>query len=229
MLIELATRDRTTTTRFYERALGFWTEGERLRFGAQSIELVDASRGGHAMLAANDLAFQHFAICVHDIEAAYDRLSEATGWTPTSRGGPVKLPVRSGGVTAFKFRDPEGHPLELIEFPEQRAEGIDHTAIVVSDTPASIAFYDRLGFEAKATTLNHGPTQDALDGLDGTRVEVTALQPGQAERPHLELLCYRQPRSTRTPITFDDVLATRIVLSSQGREIVDPDGHRLLV
>ena len=39
------------------------------------------------------------------------------GWTPISTSGPQLLPAASGGVSAFKFRDPEGHPLELIAFP----------------------------------------------------------------------------------------------------------------
>lgn len=30
----------------------------------------------------------------------------------------ARLPESSGGVTAFKFRDPDGHPLELLAFPD---------------------------------------------------------------------------------------------------------------
>ncbi len=33
--------------------------------------------------------------------------------------GPERLPARSGGVSAFKFRDPDGHPLELLAFPPE--------------------------------------------------------------------------------------------------------------
>ena len=54
-------------------------------------------------------------------------------------------------MTAFNFRDPDGHPLELLYFPAGQGRqvwhsqdqgpvnfGIDHTAVIVSDTPASM-------------------------------------------------------------------------------------------
>ena len=39
---------------------------------------------------------------------------------PISPDGRVRLPDNSGGVTAYKFRDHDGHPLELLEFPQGR-------------------------------------------------------------------------------------------------------------
>src|SRR5262249_25717905 len=80
-------------------------------------------------------------------------------FTPISVGGPQILPPRNGSVRAFKFRDPDGHPLELLYFPpgqgrpiwHQQARddtflGIDHSAIGISDTSVSLAFYaDILG------------------------------------------------------------------------------------
>ena len=73
--------------------------------------------------------------------------------TPISRGGPVTLPKSAGGVTAVKFRDPEGHPLEFLQFPPGAnpdwkgagVMGIDHSAISVSDVAASRRFYARHG------------------------------------------------------------------------------------
>src|SRR5204863_4115187 len=72
----------------------------------------------------------------------------------------------AGGIKAFYFRDPEDHVLEIIWFPTGKGNpkwqqptdrlvsdrplflGIDHTAIVVSDTEKSMEFYrDRLGFK----------------------------------------------------------------------------------
>ena len=50
------------------------------------------------------------------IGAAWRRACEA-GATPISRARPVTLPQSAGGVTAVKFRDPEGHPLEFLQFP----------------------------------------------------------------------------------------------------------------
>lgn len=65
--------------------------------------------------SASDLVFQHLALVTDDARAAWGRAWNA-GATPISRGEPVTLPQSSGGVTAVKFRDPEGHPLELLEF-----------------------------------------------------------------------------------------------------------------
>ena len=107
----------------------------------------------------------------------------------------------SGGVTAFKFRDPEGHPLEMLAFePGARPAhwafssanlclGIDHSAISVADTGRSVAFYSRLGLARTASSLNIGREQEELDNLLGAVVEVTALAPPTQAVPHVELLC----------------------------------------
>ncbi len=68
--------------------------------------------------------------------------------------------------------------------------GIDHSAISVADSAASIAFYEGLGLRVAARSLNTGPEQERLDAVKHARVEVTALEPEQTT-PHLELLCYR--------------------------------------
>jgi hypothetical protein len=65
----------------------------------------------------DDLRFKHIAIVVADMESAYLRLRACQGWTAITRPAPQRLPANSGGVTASKFRDPEGHPLELLAFP----------------------------------------------------------------------------------------------------------------
>src|SRR5689334_20521626 len=71
--------------------------------------------------SASDLWFQHLALVVDDIGQVHEQLLRTDRFTPISRGGPVRLPPTSGGVTAFKFRDPEGHPLELLQFPSGAA------------------------------------------------------------------------------------------------------------
>ena len=124
--------------------------------------------------------------------AAYRRL-QTHNVTPISRHGPQTLP---GGVIAFKFRDPDHHPLELIQFPTAdpvTAHGIDHSAISVADADRSIAFYAAaLGLAVTARQVNTGPAQDALDNLDAVTVDVVALSPA-IRSPHLELLAYRAP------------------------------------
>ena len=157
---------------------------------------------------------------------------------------PRHLPARSGGAAAFKFRDPDGHPLELIQFPDGHDDGIDHSAIVVLDAERSIAFYrDHLGFDVASSQINTGQEQDRLDALPDVTVEVVALTPHQPT-PHLELLAYRSPtiRTTRR-LRPHDVAATRLVLEidglpadathlSDGKCVVlihDPDEHALLL
>ena len=49
--------------------------------------------------------------------------------------------------------------------------GIDHSAIGISDTQTSLRFYrDLLGLQVTGGSVNHGPEQDGLDGLDQTMV-----------------------------------------------------------
>jgi catechol 2,3-dioxygenase-like lactoylglutathione lyase family enzyme len=91
-----------------------------LRLGGQSLELMSFAQPGAPYptgIAGTDTRFQHFAIVVGDVAAAYGRLLQCSGWTPITQAGPQRLPESSGGVCAFKFRDPEGHPLELLAFP----------------------------------------------------------------------------------------------------------------
>ena len=70
-------------------------------------------------------------------------------------------------MTAYKFRDPEGHPLELISFPEtndstkshdtpQPFMCIDHSAISVADSKRSVVFYESLGLTPGAYSSESG-------------------------------------------------------------------------
>jgi catechol 2,3-dioxygenase-like lactoylglutathione lyase family enzyme len=180
----------------------------RLRLGRQELELVEYDPPGVEYppgSSAADLWFQHVAIVTHDIATAYRRLNRY-GATEITQGGPQRLPPAVGAVAAFKFRDPEGHPLELIQFPRgvgdpewQSASGgptlgIDHSALSVGDAERSLAFYGCLGLDARARQVNSGPEQDRLDGLSNVVVDVIGLQPAAERTPHVELLCYSTPR-----------------------------------
>lgn len=197
---------------------------QRLRLGTQEIELTAFPRSTPYPTdsSAADLWFQHMAIVTTNIDKAYARLQQL-GSVPISIGGPQTLPATSGGVTAYKFRDPDSHPLELISFPTPTGTirtglplitGIDHSAISVADTERSRRFYQRvLGFPAYGSQCNQGPAQARLDGLDPVITDVTALGAADAP-PHLELLAYRVPRgrARQPPKTLTTIAATRLVV-----------------
>jgi catechol 2,3-dioxygenase-like lactoylglutathione lyase family enzyme len=183
----------------------------------------------------SDLIFQHLALVTDDADAAW-RCARNAGATPITRGKPVMLPISSGGVTAIKFRDPEGHPLELIEFPSgsnpawpgRGMMGIDHSAVSIADIGTSRRFYEKHGLTEGQRTRNQGAAQVALDGLDGVEVEVLPMNLPE-KPPHLELLGYSQPVGRpHAPLAANDVAATRIVWSSNRDALLrDPDGHLL--
>lgn len=227
-----------------------------LALGDDVIELLQFDQPGRPYppgCSSFDLIFQHFAIVVTNIEEAFQRLSTVAGWTAITHDRPQHLPARSGGVTAFKFRDPEGHPLELLAFdthnvpPRWRTVaggnpclGIDHSAISVAESCRSIHFYEDLGLSVSARTLNAGVEQERLDAVRDPQVEVTALMPSQPS-PHVELLCYRGVEHRDSlALQSNDVAATRLVLEAGGpgrsspgaitqRAMQDPDGHHLLI
>jgi catechol 2,3-dioxygenase-like lactoylglutathione lyase family enzyme len=199
-----------------------------MRLGAQEIELVAFDPPGRPYpdtRAANDRWFQHIAIVVNDIEGVSARLERLSS-SPISTGGPQLLPANTGAVTAFKFRDPEGHPLELLRFPPGVGDaawhhgegsgplGYDHSAIVVHDLERSLSFYtELLGFRVGGRSLNTGVEQDRLDGLSDCVVDVVGLAPADVPTPHLELLHYRQPpgRVPSADVRTTDIASTRQV------------------
>lgn len=218
--------------------LGLKRGGTRLalRLGEQRIDLDtfdDLGRFYPAAATSADLCFQHLALVTDDAAAVWAR-AVTLGAAPISAGGPVRLPASAGGVTALKFRDTEGHPLELLQFPSEREGrwrgtgllGIDHSAISVSDVGASCRFYQALGLSVLGPTLNHGPTQTALDGLPQVEVDVVPIMP-RRDTPHLELLAYRKPGGrTAGRLEANDVAATRTVWAADHNALVrDPDGH----
>jgi len=205
-----------------------------LSLGRQRLELDDFDVPGRpypADVTGADSRFQHLALVTDDAVAAWSRAC-ALGATAISVAGPVTLPASSGGVTAIKFRDPEGHPLELLQFPPGLRSagsgllGIDHSAISVGDVEVARAFYEALGLSTQGRTLNRGPSQAALDALAGAELDVVPLMP-RTGTPHLELLGYRTPRPRLAKrLASNDVAATRIVWSAdQDALLRDPDGH----
>jgi catechol 2,3-dioxygenase-like lactoylglutathione lyase family enzyme len=194
--------------------------------GQQTIQLTAIDPPGKPYppeRASNDQLFQHFALVCRDIAGVAAQLNGAPPGAIT-RGAPVLLPPSTGSVTAYKFRDPEGHPLELISFPDgvgapvwqgmsgKGILGYDHTAVSVMDVERSTAFYTGLlGFHVGGRSLNRGPEQDRLDGLTGCEVDVVALEPAAVATPHVELLHYRTPRgrTLAAEVKANDVASAR--------------------
>lgn len=219
--------------------LGLVGAGTRwsMRLGEARVDLdrYDAPGRPYPVDAtAASRCFQHLALVTDDVGGAWDR-ARAAGAMAISCDGPATLPASSGGVTAVKFRDPEGHPLELIRFPDATAKGwagrgmlgIDHSAIVVEEVAASVAFYTARGLSRGEPTVNRGNGQATLDGVDDPVVDVVPMLP-TGRRPHVELLHYRQPSGGPCgPVDIADVAATRIVWEGGAPALLrDPNGHR---
>ncbi len=216
-----------------------------MQVGDQQVEFTQFARPGRPYPADSqspDLWFQHFAIVVSDMDAAYTRI-RAAGVQPISLSGPETLPERNGGVRAFKFRDHDGHPLELLWFPpgqgrafwQRRAGlflGIDHSAIAIASTEKSLAFYQGLlGLHTAYTGTNEGETQERLDGAAGAVVRITGLQTAAPEGPGIEFLKYERPATGRPAagIRADDAAHGHLTLAVDGLQeiLAAPEVQRL--
>jgi catechol 2,3-dioxygenase-like lactoylglutathione lyase family enzyme len=189
----------------------------RLRLGDEAIELTEfkAPRGRAypADTRGNDRWFQHIAIIVSDMDRAYATLT--AGGAAHASTGPQRLPdwnVNAGGIQAYYFRDPDGHFLEILQFPAGKGDpkwhrastgasaplflGIDHTAIVTADTDRSRQFYqETLGLRVAGTSMNFGVEQEHLNNVFGARLRITTLK--AAAGPGVELLEYLAPADGR--------------------------------
>jgi catechol 2,3-dioxygenase-like lactoylglutathione lyase family enzyme len=246
--VVLNAADPNGLSQFFVDALGFLPSGRprHLTLGGTTLEIRPAKPGGRPYppdVPGWSLLFQHCAFITEDMATAMARLTAVAGWSAISMAGPQRLPAASGGVIAFKFRDPEGHPLELIE-PAKGGEAprprLDHSAISVRDTTISRDFYERLGLLAGRHSLNIGIEQQRLDAVPGAVVDVTALELPSGTAPHVELLCYRGTFDRRVPEPApDDIAATRLAFTIAEQSAVtdpcidlplcrrDPDGHVL--
>src|SRR6516225_11282661 len=185
----------------------------RMRLGDESVELTEylTPKGRPIPLdsRSNDRWFQHVAIIVSDIDRAYQLLRKNR--VQHASTGPQRLPdwnKNAAGISAFYFKDPDGHPVEVLQFPPGKGQekwhrhtdklflGIDHTAIVVWNTDASLRFYrDLLGMHVAGESENYGTEQEHLNNVFGAHLRITALR--GARGPGIELLEYLAPRDGR--------------------------------
>jgi catechol 2,3-dioxygenase-like lactoylglutathione lyase family enzyme len=201
----------------YERlqgVVGLRLRVVRMKLGSEAIELTEyLTPKGRAIPGdsrSNDRWFQHIAIIVNDMDQAYLWLRRHRVQHVSPE--PQRLPdwnPNAAGIRAFYFKDPDGHPLEILQFPPDKGEarwhrrsdsvflGIDHTAIVVGDTEQSLGLYrDVLGMKVVGGSENWGWEQERLNNVAGARLRITTLR--AASGPAIELLEYLMPRDGRS-------------------------------
>ncbi|MCL4708915.1 VOC family protein [bacterium] len=203
----------------------------RLELGDEFIELTDylapEGRPIPVDMRSNDHWFQHIAIVVSDMDKAYAHLRKHN--VQHASTGPQRIPdwnKAAAGIRAFYFRDPDGHHLEIIYFPSGKGDskwqskgqgangknelflGIDHTAIVVSNTEESLKFYrDLLGLKVAGESENYGTEQEHLNNVFGARLRISGLCAAQG--PGIEFLEYLAPRDGRP--TPNDIRANDLI------------------
>jgi len=196
-----------------EGVFGLRVRVVRMRLGDESLELTEylAPKGRPIPVdsRSNDRWFQHVAVIVSDMDKAYSWLRQNK--VEHASSGPQRLPdwnKNAAGISAFYFKDPDGHPVEVLQFPPDKGLpkwhqatdklflGIDHTAIVVGDTDASIKFYrDLLGMHVAGESENYGTEQEHLNNVFGAHLRITALR--GTSGPGIELLDYLAPSNGR--------------------------------
>jgi catechol 2,3-dioxygenase-like lactoylglutathione lyase family enzyme len=190
-----------------------------LGLGQEQIQLTQfiAPPGGRPIppdSRSNDLWFQHLAIVVSDMDMAYATLREYNVQHVST--APQTLPdyiSAAAGIRAFYYRDPDGHNLELIWFPEGKGTprwqsrnrlflGIDHTAISIAHTERSLRFYrDILGLTIAGERKNYGTEQEHLNMVFGAHVHITGLKAPESGMG-IEFLNYLSPPGGR-PMPVD--------------------------
>jgi catechol 2,3-dioxygenase-like lactoylglutathione lyase family enzyme len=165
-----------------------------MRLGAEILELTEyltpKGRPIPVDSRSNDLWFQHIAIVVSDMDKAYEILRKFK--VQHASTAPQRIPdtnKAAAGIRAFYFKDPDGHNLEIIYFPRGKGDpkwqensqkiflGIDHTAIVVSNTEASLQFYrDILGLKLAGESENFGTEQEHLNNVFGAKLRISGLK-----------------------------------------------------
>ena len=185
----------------------------RMKLGDEIIELTQyiapEGRPIPPDWRSNDHSFQHIAIVVSDMDKAYQHLRGHK--IRHASTGPQTIPASNkaaAGIRAFYFKDPDGHYLEAIYFPPGKGEsrwqekndrlflGIDHTAIVVSNTSSSLQYYrDVLGLRFAGESKNSGTEQAHLNNVADARLRITGMRAQTG--PGVEFLEYLAPRNGR--------------------------------
>jgi catechol 2,3-dioxygenase-like lactoylglutathione lyase family enzyme len=186
----------------------------KLQLGNELIELTEylTPKGRPIPIdsRSNDRWFQHIAIAVSDMDKAYQHLRKYKIQHVST--APQRIPdsnPAAAGIRAFYFQDPDGHNLEVIYFPPGKGDpkwqeatnqlflGIDHTAIVVANTEASLKFYrDLLDLKVAGESMNNGTEQEHLNNVQGARLHISGLK--ALAGLGIEFLEYLEPKDGRS-------------------------------
>lgn len=180
-----------------------------LQLGDEYVDLIDyLTSGGRSIpetQQSNDLAFQHIAIVVKDMDAAFKILQNNNVEFVSTMPQTIPLSnLGAAGIKAFYFHDNDNHNLELIYFPKGKGKakwqnsgkeiflGIDHTAIGISKTDNSLQYWvNNLSLEKKGESHNVGTEQAHLNFVKNAELQITGL--AAAEGPGVEFLQYLKP------------------------------------
>lgn len=260
--IDLVVSDPAKSAAFYTEVLDFHKISEKvfgnvnvvqLQLGDTKVNLIyyldSKGRSYPENFHSNDKMFQHMAIVVSDIGKAFQKLQDMH--VQGISKGPQRLPEwnpKAAGIEAYYFKDPDNHPIEIISFPAGKGDakwqgvsrplfqGIDHTAIVVSDTDKSLAFYkDHLGLKIHGESENYGPEQAKLNNVPCAHLRITTLK--AKEGIGIELLEYLEPKGGKS-IPHDthssDLWRWQVQFQEPDKShspqiIQDPDGHQFVI
>src|SRR5499425_3227489 len=214
--VDITVSDMDQAVDFYSRVLSFKTVSDtevagetyenlegvfgvrirvvRMQLGDEFIELSEylAPKGRSINVGArsNDRSFQHIAIIVTDMDKAYAWLRQNK--VEHASSGPQRLPdwnKNASGIRAFYFKDPDGHPLEILQFPPDKGSEKWHR-------PS-----DKLFMRIAGESENYGTEQEHLNNVFGAHLRITSLR--AASGPGVELLEYLSPRDG-SPFPLDE-------------------------
>jgi glyoxylase I family protein len=113
-----------------ERSLAFYRDGLGLRVifdpgSSVTVELLQLPAPAEPQRRSRQATgYTNISLAVSDLDAAY-RALEGRGLRPLQR------PVEVGGVRMFFLADPDGTPVELIEFPGGALSSAEHNGVRV--------------------------------------------------------------------------------------------------
>src|SRR6266516_80046 len=211
----------------------------RMQLGKEFLDLTQylapPGRPIPADSRSNDLWFQHIAVVVRDMDQAFEKLRALKVQFVST--GPQTLPLSikaAAGIKAFYFRDPDQHNLEIIYFPPGKGDprwqektdklflGIDHTAIGISKTDASLNFYrDLLELRKAGESENFGTEQEHLNQVFGAHLRITGMRASSG--PGIEFLEYLTPRDGRTrpaDVHTNDIVHWQTMIATDDVDLV---------